>query len=126
MTMTKREIMRRAHELARFMTGDYSARMVLALRQAWREAKAAVKYEVVSPSEIVVRDAGAVARLRLRRWTKYGKDRLYVADVRPRYERTWGYLDLVTGRFVWEVPYTNPTLFSTVEAAVKHYARRAA
>ena len=125
--MTQREIMARAHEIARLMTGDYLARMSYGLRRAWEEARGASHYEVVGRDEIVVRVDGCMpARLRLSRWTKYGKDRLYVADVRPRYERTWGYLDLVTGRFVWQVPYTNPTLFSTVEAAVKHYARRAA
>lgn len=125
--MTKRDVMKRAHEIARLMVGDYAARMSYGLRKAWEEARGAVAYEVAGRGEIVVRAAGCLpVRLRLRRWTKYGKDRLYVADVRPRYERTWGYLDLVTGRFVWEVPYTNPTLFSTVEAAVKHYARRAA
>ena len=125
--MTQREIMARAHEIARLMTGDYLARMSYGLRRAWEEARGVSHYEVVGRNEIVVRVDGCMpARLRLSRWTKYGKDRLYVADVRPRYERTWGYLDLVTGRFVWQVPYTNPTLFSTVEAAVKHYARRAA
>lgn len=39
--MTMRQIMARAHELARTMVGDYGARLVLALRQAWREARAA-------------------------------------------------------------------------------------
>lgn len=38
--MTKRQIMVRAHELARTMVGDYTARMILALRQAWKEARA--------------------------------------------------------------------------------------
>jgi len=37
--MTAREIMVRAHELARGMEGDYSARLALALRQAWFEAR---------------------------------------------------------------------------------------
>lgn len=37
--MTRREIMVRAHEVARTMEGDYSARMALALRQAWFEAR---------------------------------------------------------------------------------------
>lgn len=37
--MTKREIMVRAHELARTMKGDYSARLALGLQQAWFEAR---------------------------------------------------------------------------------------
>jgi hypothetical protein len=36
--MTKREIMIRAHEIARTLEGDYIARMALALRMAWEEA----------------------------------------------------------------------------------------
>ena len=35
----KRNLMRRAHEIARTMEGDYRARMSLALRQAWEEEK---------------------------------------------------------------------------------------
>lgn len=34
-----KQIMKRAHELARQMEGDYVARLSLALRQAWKEAK---------------------------------------------------------------------------------------
>lgn len=32
-------VMKRAHELARNMEGDYTARLVISLRQAWKEAK---------------------------------------------------------------------------------------
>ena len=35
----KRNLMMRAHELARNLEGDYRARMSLALRQAWKEEK---------------------------------------------------------------------------------------
>ena len=125
--MTKREIMVRAHEIARLMTGDYIARMSYALRQAWKEARSAAVYEVVGRDEIVVQVAGCTpARLRLARWTKYGKDRLYVSEIRARIEKKYGYLDLLTNRFVWEIPYTNPRFHAAVEDAVKHYARRAA
>ncbi|MFS8612922.1 MAG: hypothetical protein FWJ68_15510 [Planifilum fulgidum] len=34
-----RKVMKRAHELAKGMEGDYQARMSLALRIAWKEAK---------------------------------------------------------------------------------------
>lgn len=37
--MTKREIMKKAHEIARQMEGHYHARMALGLRLAWREKK---------------------------------------------------------------------------------------
>ena len=39
----KRNIMKRAHEIARTLIGDWYARLALALRQAWREAKEMVK-----------------------------------------------------------------------------------
>ena len=35
----KRRLMKRAHEIARSLEGDYIARMSLALRQAWKEVK---------------------------------------------------------------------------------------
>lgn len=35
----KRNVMKRAHEIARNLEGDYRARMSLALRQAWKEEK---------------------------------------------------------------------------------------
>lgn len=54
--MTRREIMVRAHELARGMQGDYMVRMSFALRQAWYEAKLAQRGN---------------------RWEKHGKRRIY-------------------------------------------------
>lgn len=41
--MTKREIMVRAHEVARTMEGDYAARMSYGLRRAWFEARLIAK-----------------------------------------------------------------------------------
>ena len=38
----KRNLMTRAHELARALEGDYRARMSMALRQAWKEEKGAM------------------------------------------------------------------------------------
>lgn len=35
----RRKVMMRAHEIARSLEGDYRARMSMALRQAWQEAK---------------------------------------------------------------------------------------
>jgi len=35
----KRNLMKRAHEIARSLEGDYRARMSIALRQAWKEVK---------------------------------------------------------------------------------------
>ena len=35
----KRNVMKRAHQIAKTLEGDYRARMSLALRQAWKEVK---------------------------------------------------------------------------------------
>ena len=35
----KSKIMKRAHQIAKTLIGDYYARLALALRQAWREAR---------------------------------------------------------------------------------------
>jgi len=43
MTMTKREIMVRAHEIARTLEGNYAARMSYGLRRAWLEARLIAK-----------------------------------------------------------------------------------
>lgn len=77
----------------------------------------------MAQNEIVVQVDGCMpARLRLNRWTKYGKDRIYVNEIRARIEKKYGYLDLLTNRFVWEIPYTNPRFHAAVEDAVKNYA----
>ena len=38
----KRNLMKRAHEIAKRLEGDYRARMSIALRQAWKEEKGAM------------------------------------------------------------------------------------
>jgi len=77
--MTKREIMVRAHELARTMEGDYSARMVLALRQAWMEAR--------------LLKAGG------RLWEKAGKRRVYFNNLVELYGLRYGTYN--TGNISW-------------------------
>lgn len=59
-------IMTRAHELAREMEGDYSARLVLGLRQAWAEHNAGGK----SVTERLVEAGGS-------EWQKHGHHRIY-------------------------------------------------
>ena len=57
--MKMAEIMRMAHKLAKQMVGDYAARMVLALRQAWSFAKGVV--EAVAETIDTEKLAGKVA-----------------------------------------------------------------
>lgn len=53
--MTKAQIMQRAHEIARTLEGDYSARMSIALRQAWTEAKIFAKTTKEQIKELVAK-----------------------------------------------------------------------
>lgn len=50
-----KEIMKRAHEIARTLEGDYSARLAMGLKSAWREVK--------DPVKVVVKKESAKAKL---------------------------------------------------------------
>ena len=63
--MTKRDIMIRAHEIARTLDGDYTARMAMALRRAWLEAR-------------LIQAGG-------RRWTKGEFNRIYFNNLAELY-----------------------------------------
>jgi hypothetical protein len=43
----KRNVMKKAHQIAKTLEGDYRARMSIALRQAWREEKKVEKKVIV-------------------------------------------------------------------------------
>jgi hypothetical protein len=49
----KRNLMKRAHEIARSLEGDYRARMSIALRQAWKEERGLTVKELVELCEII-------------------------------------------------------------------------
>jgi hypothetical protein len=83
-----RNVMKRAHELARQMEGDYRARMVLALRQAWTETRApkrvllTVRHQPSGGREWVARIVGRHPRYQFEReflaplardWSSSGK-----------------------------------------------------
>jgi len=80
----RREIMKRAHELARQMEGDYIARLALGLRQAWRKAREEkssvilrINHQPSGGREWVAEIAG--------RHPKYKFERKFLAPV----ERNW-------------------------------------
>ena len=113
----KAKIMKRAHELARKMEGDYTARLALALRQAWKEARQpksvvySVRHQPSGGREWVAEIVG--------RHPKYKLDRKFETPV----ERRWSssgktgqtYFELQEGR-IYEVcePY-NGRYFVKVE-----------
>jgi len=50
----KSKIMKRAHQIAKTLIGDYYARLALALRQAWREAKTMIKITLTPEQRTIV------------------------------------------------------------------------
>ena len=77
--MSKRDIMARAHEIARTLEGNYMARMALALRQAWLEAR-------------LIQAGG-------RRWTKAGHNRIYFNNLAELYGMQFDTYN--TGNICW-------------------------
>ena len=77
--MTRRDIMVRAHEIARTLAGDYMARMALALRQAWLEAR-------------LIQAGG-------RRWTKGEFNRIYFNNLDELYGLRYDTYN--TGNICW-------------------------
>jgi len=51
----KRNVMKRAHQIAKSLEGDYRARMSLALRKAWKEEKGMAKIEKRLCDSVIVR-----------------------------------------------------------------------
>lgn len=80
-----KKIMRRAWEIYRTLEGDHRAKLALALRQAWKEAKKE------SPESII--EKLQAQGLKVTRWTKYGHDRIYVKGF--HYSKEY-YIDLST------------------------------
>lgn len=68
--MTKRELFKKAHEIARTFTGDYRARFALALKLI-REGAGKMEEKLEQPE--------SVSRIRV--WEKYGKKRVYFTAV---------------------------------------------
>lgn len=69
--MTKRDLMKRGHEIARSLEGNYSARLSAGLKQAWSEKKAPINIvkEVLDNCEV---------NYSANEWKKYNCDRIYV------------------------------------------------
>ena len=78
-----KKIMIRAWEIYRTLEGDHRAKLALALRQAWKEAKKE------SPESII--EKLQAQGLKVTRWSKYGHDRLYVSGF--HYSKEY-YIDL--------------------------------
>ena len=101
-----KKIMRRAWEIYRGMEGDHRAKLALALRQAWKEAKKE------SPESII--EKLQAQGLRVKRWTKYGNDRLYVSGF--HYSKEY-FIDLIRMVAVPNRPGTASDIWNHFAAA---------
>lgn len=92
--MTKAQIMKRAHDIAKTLEGAYMARMSIALRQAWAEAKAPAKQQFTGYAKMVqpsrANNNDECCYLYFKGWQRYGKSRVYINDYKCR---TLGYIE---------------------------------
>lgn len=80
--MTKAQIMKRAHEIARTLEGDYMAKMSMALRQAWAESRESktIEDEAMARMEAIVAASAKCYdyEIKFSLWENYGKSRTYI------------------------------------------------
>lgn len=88
-------IMKRAHQLARQMEGDYAARLALGLRQAWREVRSMSK-KLETITKTCYRGYGWIARI-TGRDDKYGLARKFISkrDITGRRSNVYRKLEWV-------------------------------
>jgi hypothetical protein len=93
----KRNLMKRAHEIARSLEGDYRARMSIALRQAWKEVTVQnmvlkVKHQPSGGKEWVAEIVGRDPKYKFKReflqpvsrdWSYSGKTGLTSFELEP-------------------------------------------
>ena len=75
-----KNVMTRAWEIYRTLTGDRLAKLSMALKMAWAEAKA--PQEKVYGGEVATiteSNLNKLISMGATRWTKYNKDRLYLS-----------------------------------------------
>lgn len=89
----KKQVMKRAWEIYRTLTGNRIAKLSAALKQAWAEVKNVVKkvafngFAKVAKMEKTYDDC---CFLTFKAWEKYGKKRIYINDYKCR---TIGYIE---------------------------------
>lgn len=111
--MTKAQIMKRAHEIARTLEGDYMARMSMALRQAWAESRApkTLEDEAMARMEAIVASSAKCYdyEIKFSLWENYGKSRTYIKVIEKsqnvkasKHYATYdfGYIDNIKNEYV--------------------------
>lgn len=111
----KKNVMKRAWEIYRTLIGDHTAKLVMALKEAWAEAKATVetiKDRVIARLNTIVANSTTYDYCDMyvvaKDWEKNGKSRTYVKIVeaakpgttRHYKELDYGYIDNNTDEYV--------------------------
>lgn len=111
-------VMKRAWEIYRTLTGDHIAKLSMALRQAWAEAKAAAKQAFAGFAKVAKKEEtyDESCFLTFKAWEKGGKKRIYINDYK---RRTLGYIEngVVTindrqGNFQTDIDYALNSFFA--------------
>lgn len=108
-----KNIMKKAWEIYRTLTGDHIAKLSMALRMAWQEAKNMVKTvedEIIEAVETIISESENARydyEVVCRDWQNYGKDRTYIKvreirkyDGREHGIYDFGYIDNQTNTYV--------------------------
>lgn len=88
--MTKRDLMKRGHQIAKTLEGNYAARLSVGLKQAWEENK-----NLLNAVKSVLDEAGV--NYTANNWEKYGEKRIYV-NLYYKNQTQKFYIDLKTKR----------------------------
>lgn len=97
-----KNIMKKAWEIYRTLTGDHIAKLSMALRMAWQEVKKMVKEtfngfaKVIIPGRENCSDDESSKFLTLKSWNKNSISRIYLNDYK---RRTIGYIDVENHKF---------------------------
>ena len=89
-------VMKRAWEIYRTLTGDHIAKLSAALRKAWAEIKNATKEAFAQFAKVAKQDkiCGEHCYLTFKAWEKGNKRRIYINDYK---RRTLGYINRDNG-----------------------------
>lgn len=110
-------VMKRAWEIYRTLTGDHIAKLSVALRKAWAEIKNAVKNvkeECINRMNTIIAASNTVYNRKIvaKDWENYGKNRTYLSIVETgrgtsHYKKyDFGFIDNNTNEYVagkWDV-----------------------
>lgn len=83
-----KNVMKRAWEIYRTLSGQHVAKLVMALRMAWKEVKGMAKETFKKTAKIMRSAWGSTSDecnfTTFKLWENYGKKRIYVADYKGR------------------------------------------